>query len=111
MTTETDNQELIHWEQVQARLGLPARYRFGETLRNHRKSEGWTQQQAALRLGMSKQMLSQVETGKRVPSLELGTAIAQTLGMYLPEVIRAIVSDQIERAGLEGYAVDIRRIA
>jgi DNA-binding XRE family transcriptional regulator len=109
MTIERD--DLIPAEQVFRELGLPDRLSYGLLVRTWRKCDGLTQVEAARQLGISKQLLSAYETGKQLPSLRQGTDIATTLGLYMPQAIRALIEDHVAQAGLTGYTIEVRQSA
>lgn len=109
MTTEQD--DFIPAEQFFRELGLPDRLTYGMLVRTWRKCDDLTQVEAARKLGISKQLLSAYETGKQLPSLRLGTEIAETLGLYMPQAIRALIEDQVAQAGLTGWTIDVRQLA
>ncbi|MEL7545464.1 MAG: helix-turn-helix transcriptional regulator [Pseudomonadota bacterium] len=51
-----------------------------------RTEQGWSQAQLAEKLGVSRQSVNAVETGKFDPSLPLAFAIAQLFGKPLEEI-------------------------
>jgi putative transcriptional regulator len=51
-----------------------------------RKERGWSQAVLAERLGVSRQTVVAVETGKYDPSLPLAFTIARTFGLTIEEV-------------------------
>lgn len=55
------------------------RSRFGRRLRELRKAKGWTQEQLALRSGLSREYLSRIETGNRNVSLDVVQALSEAL--------------------------------
>jgi transcriptional regulator with XRE-family HTH domain len=59
-------------------------YRLGIALRDARKVKGWTQQQLADRAGVSRQLIIDLERGRR-PRAELSRvlALARALGLGL----------------------------
>jgi len=68
---------------------------YGEALKAHRMCEGWSQAEAAQRLGISKQLLSSYETGRNTPSLRKAFEMAQVLSMS-PEVsVLLVINDQL----------------
>jgi len=50
------------------------------TLRELRAEHGWSQQELAERLGVSRQSVNAIETGKYDPSLPLAFRIAEVFG-------------------------------
>jgi transcriptional regulator with XRE-family HTH domain len=49
---------------------------FGQTVRSYRLAEDWTLTDAAEKIGISKQQLSDYETGRKLPSIEKAYQIA-----------------------------------
>lgn len=59
---------------------------YGEKLRQLRNIEGWTQEQVAKKIGVSKQTYSHYENEKRTPSLKMIKKLAQVYGVDLDQV-------------------------
>ena len=57
-------------------------------LRTLRSEREWTQAALAERLGVSRQTVHAIETGKAVPSLELAFNIAHLFGLRVEEVFQ-----------------------
>ena len=55
-------------------------------LRELRGEHGWSQQQLAERLGVSRQSVNAIETGKYDPSLPLAFRIADIFAMPIEEI-------------------------
>lgn len=55
-------------------------------LRVLRAERGWSQAELALRLGVSRQTVNAIETGKYDPSLPLAFAIARLFGEWIEEI-------------------------
>ena len=55
-------------------------------LRELRAEHGWSQQQLAERLGVSRQSVNAIETGKYDPSLPLAFRIADIFAMPIEEI-------------------------
>lgn len=51
-----------------------------------RADYGWSQEELSKRVGVSRQAINAVETGKHVPSLTLAFAIAGAFGLSIEEV-------------------------
>ena len=51
-----------------------------------RKAQGMTQQQLAVLLGVSRQTISSLESGKYNPSILLAHRIAQTFGLRIEDI-------------------------
>ncbi len=69
--------------------------RFGRMLKIHRLSEDWTQEEAAQKLGISKQLLSAYETGKKHPSVSKAYEMANILGIHPAMAVLALVNEQL----------------
>jgi putative transcriptional regulator len=55
-------------------------------LRILRAERSWSQADLSLRLGVSRQAVNAIETGKHDPSLELAFKIASLFGMRIEEI-------------------------
>ena len=73
---------------------------FGRALVAFRKAEELTQAQVALTLGITKCMLSQYETGRKLPSLALAERMATTLGLDVQVALNLLINDQLRHANL-----------
>ena len=60
---------------------------FGAKLREHRKAAGLTQCELAAQVGCAQNYLSDLEIGKREPSLSLAVRIAELLGKPLQKFL------------------------
>lgn len=60
--------------------------KFGEHLRKIRKARGMSQEELALLLGTSKQVISRYENGQRSPRISVASEYAQKLGIPLSEL-------------------------
>jgi putative transcriptional regulator len=58
-------------------------------MRELRASRGWSQGDLAQRLGVSRQTVNSIETGKYDPSLPLAFAIAELFMRTIEEIFRA----------------------
>jgi len=61
---------------------------FGRNVRATRKTKGWTQEQLAFEAGIKRAYLSEIESGKRNPSLEVVEKIALALDIDVRELMR-----------------------
>jgi len=57
-------------------------------LRVLRAEKGWSQADLAERLGVSRQAVNAIETGKHDPSLTLAFALADTFGQSIEDMFR-----------------------
>ena len=60
-----------------------------EKILNIRKKNGWTQEQLAEMIGISRSFLSEIETGKRGLHYEKIPALASALGVPISELLSA----------------------
>lgn len=61
---------------------------FGRNVRTARKEKGWTQEQLAFEAGIKRAYLSEIEGGKRNPTLEVVEKIATALGVPPAELVQ-----------------------
>ena len=57
---------------------------IGEKIKSLRESEALTQEEIAVKVGVSKEFISMVESGKRNPSLEVLSKIASVFSCFVP---------------------------
>ena len=57
-------------------------------LRELRASKAWSQGELASRLGVSRQTINAIETGKYDPSLPLAFSIARLFGLSIEEIFQ-----------------------
>lgn len=62
-------------------------------LRELRKQHGWSQADLAERLGVSRQAVNAIETGKHDPSLPLAFRIARLFEMAIEDIFSDGISD------------------
>ena len=63
---------------------------FGEVLRKHRKRKGWSQMKLATEAGLHLNALSNLERGKRNPSLHTVFVLARALGVPPSKLVAAV---------------------
>lgn len=61
---------------------------FGRNVRAARKEKGWTQEQLAFEAGIKRAYLSEIEGGKRNPTLDVVEKIAAALGAPPAELVQ-----------------------
>jgi transcriptional regulator with XRE-family HTH domain len=61
---------------------------FGQTVREHRKAKGMTQEELAEKADLAPKMVSLIERFQRNPSLNVADSIAQALSMPLWRLIK-----------------------
>lgn len=64
--------------------------RWGRAIRRRREVLGFSQADAARTLGISRQNLSEIEAGRRLPQLLLARRLAEWLGWSLDELVAAL---------------------
>ena len=75
--------------------------RFGKMVKMVRKERGLTQVELATRLGITSGYLSEVESGRKLPHIDLTIDIARTLNVNANRLILERLNDQMP----EGYVV------
>jgi DNA-binding XRE family transcriptional regulator len=73
---------------------------FGRAIWSFRKCEDLTQTDVAKQLGISKQMLSAYERGKKLPSLKLAYKMATLLQLNVDLALMLVINDQLREAEL-----------
>ncbi len=62
---------------------------FGEKLRNERKNKGWSQEELAEKLFVSRQSVSKWENGQNYPSIEIIIKVSDLFGLTIDELLRS----------------------
>lgn len=70
--------------------------RLGDTIRRLRMARGWSQEEMAANGGVDRRYMSDLENGKRNPSLDITARIAAGLGISLAELLRLAESGDWE---------------
>lgn len=83
---------------------------FGELIRNLRISDEVSQTELAHKLGISKQHLSGIETGKKAVSPARAAKFAEALGYPVDQFVVAAIEDELREAGLTLH-FDFRKAA
>lgn len=83
---------------------------FGRLLRSHRLGEEMTQVQMAKALGLSKQNLNDLESGRVLPTLRRAVRIAKKIGQLEELIVQLVLQDQVNREHLK-YKVLIGAIS
>ena len=110
MTTKPDN-ETTHWRDLPDLVAIAEDMTFGRLLRTWRTCEDLTQTDVAKQLGVSTQMVSQYETGKRLPSIREAVRLAELLGFSAGQAIRYVLAEQIAQAGVGNYKVTLEKVS
>ena len=61
---------------------------FGRNVRAIRLAKGWTQEQLAFEAGVKRAYISEIESGKRNPSLDVVERLANALEVGPEELVR-----------------------
>ena len=62
---------------------------FGEKLKNLRKDKGWSQEELAEKLFVSRQSVSKWENGQNYPSIEIIIKLSDFFGVTIDELLRS----------------------
>ncbi|HZK55798.1 MAG TPA: helix-turn-helix transcriptional regulator [Desulfosporosinus sp.] len=62
---------------------------FGEKLKSERKNHGWSQEELAERLYVSRQSVSKWEVGQNYPSIEIIIKLSDLFGLTIDELLRS----------------------
>jgi transcriptional regulator with XRE-family HTH domain len=69
-------------------MSTDIRVRLGNRVRALRKKQAWTQVELAEMLGIDRSYLSEIETGKKDPSLRVLKTIADGFSLTLSQLLR-----------------------
>lgn len=69
-------------------------------IEERRKAQGMTQQQLAALLGVSRQTIISLESGKYNPSILLAHKIAQTFGVHIEDIFLFEEDERIRRSSV-----------
>lgn len=73
---------------------------FGRLLKSHRLGEEMSQVEMAKFLGISKQSLNDLESGRTIVSISRAVEIAERLGLMTATLVELVIQDQIHRENL-----------
>ncbi|KUO58699.1 MAG: XRE family transcriptional regulator [Gracilibacter sp. BRH_c7a] len=62
---------------------------FAERIKNERKKQGWSQDELAEKLYVSRQSISKWENGQNYPSIEIIITISDLFGLTIDELLRS----------------------
>ena len=71
-------------------MSTDIRVRLGNRVRSLRRERGWTQVEMAEMLGVDRSYLSEIETGKKDPSLRVLKTIADGFKITLSRLLRGM---------------------
>jgi putative transcriptional regulator len=74
-------------------------------LRLHRLAHGWSQTELGRRVGITRQLLSKLETGQIPPRLDLARALAQALESDVDEVFPSVRPSAVDDVALPDQEV------
>lgn len=106
MTTKPDTETIAWHESPELVAGMES-LSFGRLLWAWRKGEGWSQQEAASQLGISKQLVSAYERGTKKPSLKQAYRIGEIFGVAETFALQ-IIEDELKELGLN---YELKRLA
>jgi transcriptional regulator with XRE-family HTH domain len=72
------------------KVSTDIRVRLGSRIRALRRERGWTQVEMAEMLGVDRSYLSEIETGKKDPSLRVLKTIADGFKLSLSQLVRGL---------------------
>ena len=61
---------------------------LADKITEERKRNGWSQEELADRIGVSRQTLSKYETGESLPDIEKSQALAEVFGVSLDDLVK-----------------------
>lgn len=61
---------------------------IGKNIRTRRLEMLWSQEELGIKVGVSQEMISQIEKGTKLPTLLLGAAIANAFGCSVDDLIK-----------------------
>ena len=73
---------------------------FGEKLKNERKNNGWSQEELAERLFVSRQSVSKWENGQNYPSIEIIIKLSDLFGLTIDDMQAYWATKDIENRSL-----------
>lgn len=71
--------------------------KFGDYLRQLRLQRGWTQPQAATRVGIEQSYLSKLETGKSIPSSEIYDKLVSAYDLAANDMLEILFPAELDR--------------
>jgi len=70
---------------------------FGRLLRSHRMGEELSQVDMAKKLGLSKQSLNDLESGRKLPSIRRAVQIGKKMGLLEDLIVQLVLQDQVNK--------------
>lgn len=82
-----------------------------ENVRTLRKMHGWSQELLAERTGVSAPYITQIESGKRTPSLDIVERLAAALGVEYKSLFEPQGATKTAGAGISRHLLESRLIS
>lgn len=101
----TKNAELIPAREMMEQMIGPLT--FARFLRVWRELQNISQVDAAIKIGISKSRLSDLENGRRLASVELAQTFAKKLGAPETQAIECCLQDQLRKAKVRKFRVKL----
>jgi transcriptional regulator with XRE-family HTH domain len=74
---------------------------FGSLLKSFRQADDISQVEFAKKLGLSRQNVSDLESGRRIPSSKRASKIAKKLGLPETALIKLAIQDSLNKDGFK----------
>jgi len=100
-----DGEDLVPAREMMERMVGPLT--FGRFVRVWRELKEMSQVDAAGKIGVSKSRLSDLESGRRLVSVELSRTIAKKLGAPEAQAIECCLQDQLRKAKVPKWRVKL----
>lgn len=81
---------------------------FGQMVKAIRETDEMTQEELASRLDIGKSFVSDVENGRRVPSIEKAAEWAVALSQHRVVFVEKVLQEQVRQAGINDMRVEVR---
>lgn len=83
--------------------------RSGDLVREQRERLGLTQAELGEKAGVTKQDISAIEKGSKPFGVKKVLKLSEALGASVEPMLEASLSEQLEREGLPGYRVTLKK--
>ncbi len=74
---------------------------FASLIKSYRLGEEISQVQFAKILGLSKQSLNDLESGRKIPTIHRAIGVAKKIGLLPELVVRVVLQDQVSKENLK----------
>ncbi|KIT16927.1 helix-turn-helix domain-containing protein [Jannaschia aquimarina] len=95
MTDASEEPSLIRIARENGEEATPEPLDLGTRVRDLRKAQGWTLEQAAQRAGLARSTLSKIENGQMSPTFEAIRKLATGLGIGVPQLFTPPTKGQV----------------